>query len=358
MDPIDRPNDDFRERLTLNHIHNICKHNNLPTPTTVVPEPRGNEKVIYHLDDKFTLQFLVEQRDVDPLHLLSHIDEMPTPEVLAWCENDPTIDGAYLITTKCKGDRFDLLWHDADENQRVGMLHCLGEGWSRYHSLSPDAVTEKAERLGFSQLVGDDRATKSTWLEQRRDRTIAAIPSIEAFLKQVAERPAELISAIQEHLQSTELPSLAPSGLTHSEPWAEHYILEATDDRYVLTGCVDVERLCIADPAHEFAVMAASVLAHEKRWLDAFAAGYRIHRELPDDLEQRIHNLAIDHDLWSLSSSAGKAEWIDGELLDGGEPPRHWRIHCATGHARRLRKWLGLDTDFNESLFRAEIGPW
>ena len=358
MNPIDRPNDDVRERLTLAQIHSICEDNGLPVPTTVEPEPRGNEKVIYHLDGRYSLQFLVSQQDVDPLRVLNQIDEIPSPEILAWREDDSDANNSYLITTKCPGSRFDLLWHTANEDQRSRMLYGLGEGLAGYHSLSPDTVIATAGSVGLATLIRDDRKEEWTWQKRWRNLTVTAMPAIEALLQAVSEEPDALVRAIHSHLESTEVPSLGPAGLTHSEPWAEHYILNAQDDRYVLTGCIDIERISIADPAHELAVMAASVLAHDTRWLNAFAEGYRTHRDMPDNLEQRIHHLAMEHDLWSLSSSAGKAQWFNGELVEDGKPLSRWRIHCATGHARRLRKWLGLTNDFDEYLFRAEIGPW
>lgn len=359
MDPIDRPNDDFREKLTLDQIHHICSANGLPIPSSIVPEPRGNEKVIYHLDDQYCLQFLVEERDATPLRLLTHIPEVPSPELIAWHEGDGDDDVSYLITTRCPGDRLDVMFPSAPPVEQQAILFALGAGLAQYHRLDPDAIVDTVVSLDESELLLDRRAANDGGLKGSQVRFRNAMVSIAALLRAVDDTPDELIQALSEHLDREPDPQFAPPGLTHYEPWAEHYILNHEDDQYRLTGCVDIERILIADPAHEIGVLAASILALKREWLDAFTDGYRTCHELPDHLEERIRHLAIDHDLWSLGELANEVEWRGGKLVDAdGSEPARYRINWASGHARRLRHWFGLDDTFDELLFRAQIGPW
>ena len=358
MDPIGRPNDDFRKKLTVDQIHSICRRNGIPRPTRIEPEERGNEKVIYYLDDRLAMQFLAVERDVEALRLLEHIDEIPTAQVITWSKSDPDVGVSCLITTRCPGTRLDALWRGTDDSDKADILRAVGKGMSRYHSVSPDSAIHLATDLGYDSLTGDDRSRERTFLEGRRERVRNRIDNIAALLHTVDDHPDELLAAIRSHLDSASPARLLPFGLTHPEPWVEHYIVGELDGGYALTGCIDIEWLKISDPGVELTVLYATILAHSEEWWDAFADGYSTHHTLPDDARERCHDLAIDFDAWSLSSSAGDALLVDGEVIDDGNHLTAWRTHCGRGHARRLRWLLGLDPDYSEVLFRSDIGPW
>jgi hypothetical protein len=115
MKRISRPGDDFRERLSRDDVDRICKSHGLPTPSVVVPERRGNETVAYHLDNTYFLSFGLSdptQRKVEVLHILEHLQSMPTPRVIAWSESDPKLRVPYMIVEDCPGRRLDLLWSE------------------------------------------------------------------------------------------------------------------------------------------------------------------------------------------------------------------------------------------------------
>ena len=356
MERINRPEDDFRETLTLDQINEICTANGLPAPAKIEPERRGNEKVIYHLDDTYSLQFMATQEDVDDLLLLGHFDEYPSPAVLAWCENDASVETSVLITEKCTGDRLDVLWNRTGDAERLQLLEDFGSAMARYHAIDPQRVVSTAEAQGLSHRVTDTRENPVGSLDGRRRSVENGIDSIEGLLRFLDPNSTDVMPALNRHLRTKPCSQLLPVGLVHGEPWAEHYLISLAASTYTLTGAVDISGLKLRDPASEIVIIHASILDHSDAWFSAFRKGYDKVTPSPDNAASRLHGLAIDFGAWALLSLSG--EWDGSDYLKRGHPYSDWYKRRAADQYLRLRVWLGLEGGSHDVLFRADIGPW
>ncbi len=350
MERIHRPGDDFRDQLQIEDIHTICARHGLKIPSKIDAEPRGNEKVIYHLDDVYSLQFLAEQEDADDLIFLSHIPEMPSPEVLAWCEHEARLDASYLLTQKCTGDRLDVLWEKVDESDRRPLLTALGEAMGRYHTVGADKIQKIAERTGLHSRVQDDSDNPTRRLLGKFNRGKTNLDTVASTLKATGLPSPELLTVLEEHYASATIEPFIDVGLTHGEPWAEHYIVGQSNGRFHLDGCVDVSVILIGDPAPEIVILYVSILGLNDEYYEAYKAGYETAFPFPDDGLERLRRLAIDFDVWSIVSLSGG--------IKPGEPFGNWRRVRIEGHYDRLLSWTGIKGRIEKALFRAQIGPW
>ena len=105
----------------------------------------------------------------------------------------------------------------------------------------------------------------------------------------------------------------AGAGLFHTEPFAEHYIIDRTGNEFRLSGCVDLEECAIGDSLGEVVEMFASILALDQRYLAAFEEGYEEWFPFPSDALRRLWAGAVDLDfsnvLWLLGTMDKRAEW-------------------------------------------------
>jgi aminoglycoside phosphotransferase (APT) family kinase protein len=354
MERIDRPNDDFREKLSRSHLEGICARHGVPPPREVRPERRGNEKVIYHLDEQFTLAFCVTddvQRNAESLVVLHELSLMPTPRVLAWTKDDPATGVPYIVMERCPGIRLDELWEVLDPRERIAMLEALGAGMGRYHTVSGTDARQAAERVSLSHVVHDASGRPlgrvEEWARLVYDN-----------LGQLSDRLGILgldASSIEQGLEATcaewfsrEMKAFVEPGLIHEEPWAEHFYLEKSEGAFRLSGCVDFEEVNIADALCEVATLYASVLGLNREYYEAFRRGYERFFQFPTDHEETVRLACVLFDAWALV-------WLTARVP---EPLPQWWREWAEQRFQRLAGWLGEAQPVSRALFRRDIGPW
>jgi hypothetical protein len=355
VERINRPGDDFRERLSRDDVERICQSHGLPAPSLVVPERRGNETVAYHLDHAYFLSFGLcdpTQRKVEVLRIFEHLESMPTPRVIAWSERDSKLGVPYMIVEDCPGQRLDVLWGECQPVEREELLEVLGSSMGRYHTTTIDQATAAAATAGFSQWVIDDTEPRYRRGRERRIEACRALERLPERLARWAVDGTSLTALIEDHYAGRLPPPDAPfagPGLIHTEPCAEHFLIERTGGTCRLSGCVDLEECAIADSLDEVVEMYVSMLALDVRYLSAFRKGYEQFHPFPADVEQRLEAGAVDHDLSSVL-------W----LLDTMEERPEWSFATSwlSGHVRRLGGWLDERKGVTEALFRKDIGPW
>lgn len=355
MERISRPGDDFRERLSRDDVERICESHGLPTPSLVVPERRGNETVAYHLDHTYLLSFGLSdptQRKVEVLRIFEHLESMPTPSVIAWSESDPKLRVRYMIVEDCPGRRLDLLWGECQPVERQELLEVLGSSMGRYHTTTIDQVTAAAATAGFSQWVVDDTELRYCRGKERRTKACRALECLPERLARWAIDGTSLTELLEDHYAGQLPPPDAPfvgPGLIHTEPYAEHFLIERTSGTFRLSGCVDLEECAIADSLDEVVEMYVSMLALDVQYLSAFKKGYEQFYQFPADVEQRLEAGAVDHDLsnvlWLLDTMEERPEWS-------------FAISWLSGQVRRLEGWLDDRKRVTNALFRKDIGPW
>jgi aminoglycoside phosphotransferase (APT) family kinase protein len=354
MEPIGSPSDWFRELLTHKHIERICIRHDLPKPQKVVAEERGNEKVIYHLDDHLLLAFSLSDdihANVGTLTILEHIEAMPTPRVIAWTEEDPELQVPYMIVERCPGIRLDILWKVTGFHQRVKFLEALGAAMGRYHTVGSADVTEVANQLSLSDLVSEEDLFDSVYgkagpsfdwerVTVHLSRTgLQTSPTIELLKAHYAQRPQRP----EEHFIG--------SGLVHGEPWAEHFFLDESQGIFRLSGCVDLESVLIADSLHEIVTLYVSMLALEPEYYQSFKRGYERFFAFPADAEERLRYAAIDFDMDAV-------RWLLAQMESRPNAWGSWAIPWVTGHWCRLLGWLDPSKGIHRALFRIDIGPF
>jgi aminoglycoside phosphotransferase (APT) family kinase protein len=354
MERIDRPNDDFRERLSRSHLEEICSRHGLPLPQDVRPEHRGNEKVIYHLDEQFTVAFCITddvQRNVESLVVLHEVSPMPTPRVLAWMKEDPATGVPYIVMERCPGIRLDELWEALDPRERLAMLEALGAGMGRYHTVSGTDARQAADKVSLGHVVHDAG-------ERPLRRVEEWARLVYENLGQLADRLGLLgldASSIERGLEargadwlSHEMAEFVGPGLIHEEPWAEHFYLERSEGGFRLSGCVDFEEVNIADPLCEVATLYASVLGLDREYYEAFKRGYERFFQFPTDHEQTVRLACVLFDAWALV-------WLTERVP---EPIPKWWREWVEQRFRRLAGWLGQAQPVSRAPFRRDIGPW
>ena len=326
-----------------------------PRPREIVPEPRGNENVAYHIDgDNFLALSISDdtRRKVEVLRLLEQIESMPTPKVIGWSKRDAALQVPYVILERCPGSRLDELWEQCGHGERLALLKSLGSGMGRYHCTAL-ADAEAAGRIkGLERWVVDD-------VEPRRQRARSARREAKSSLKSLPERlnrwginGSSLVHALRGHYAGSLPPPDAPfvgPGLIHTEPWAEHFFVVKAGTVFRLSGCVDLEECAIADSFGEIVEMYVSLLALDEEYLSAFTKGYHQFFPFPSDAERRLRAAAVDHDL-------GNVLW----LLDTMENRPEWSFATCwvVGHLQRLEGWIDESKEINRALFRKDIGPW
>jgi len=349
VERIGRPEDDFRENLTEGDIARICEAHGLPRPTELVPEYRGNENVCYHLDSKLFIAFVICEDihwKVESLTLLDAINEMPTPHVIAWSENDPELHVPYMIVERCPGHRLDVLWKNTTGEQHASILEALGTGTGRYHSVSAHALTEHAHRLGLGHRVRHIEEPEVT-----DDSTPAdSLPTLAVRLRRIGVEENGVIKKLQAHFSRTtrkQVDFIAP-GLVHTEPFAEHFFIQETETGYRLSGCVDLN-FGVKDSLGEITSHYVSMLSLSPAYLDAFKRGYERFFPFPSDAEERLCLEAIEHDfgdiLWLLDTMERRPEWSFAKA---------W----VASHLDRLQGWVDASKRIDKALFREDIGPW
>lgn len=349
MERIGRPEDDFREKLTEGDIRRICEVHGLPPPTEIIPEYRGNENVCYHLDGKLFIAFVISEDihwKVDSLTLLDAINEIPTPHVIAWSENDPELHVPYMIVERCPGHRLDALWRHTTAEQHIDILEAFGADTGRYHTVSSTVLRERAHKLGLAHRVRHIEQPES-----RDDSSpVDSLPTLAVRLRRIGVEENGVIKMLEAHFSRTTRKQddfIAP-GLVHTEPFAEHFFIQATETGYRLSGCVDLN-FGVEDSLGEITSHYVSMLSLESAYFDAFRRGYERFFSFPPDAEERLRFAAIEHDL-------GNILW----LLDTMEDRPEWAFATVwvSGHLRRLEGWLDPAKKTDRALFRADIGPW
>ena len=355
MEPIGRPNDDFRERLSRADVGRICLSHGIEAPRKITPEPRGNEMVAYHLDDAYFLSFGVSdatQRKVEVLRVFEHLEAIPTPKVMGWSEQDPELHVPYMILERCPGSRLDLLWEQCGPEDRLELLGALGSAMGRYHTTTLEDAVAAARTAGVEQWVVDDGEPRSCRARESRREAQRSLEHLSERLKRWGIDGSSLVALLDDHYAG-DLPARdAPFvglGLIHTEPAAEHFLVERTDNTFRLSGCVDLEECAIADSFDEIVEMYVSMLALDEKYLAAFREGYEQFFPFPSDAERRLRAAAVDHDvggvLWLLDTMEKRSEWSFATC---------W----VAGHIQRLEGWIDERKRIDRALFRKDIGPW
>lgn len=355
MERIGRPGDELRERLTRGDIERICSRHGLPSPREIVPEPRGNENVAYHLDTSWFLAFSISddtRRKVEVLKLFEHIESMPTPSVIGWSERDELLHVPYMILGRCPGERIDVLWDECGHAEREVLLESLGSAMGRYHATTLDDAEAAGRRSGMARWVIHDVDARRQRDSEARRKARGSLESLGERLNRWGIEAEPLVEALKAQysrsLPAPDAPFVGP-GLIHTEPCPEHFIMERVPNGFRLSGCVDLEECAIADPLGEIVEMYVSMLAVEPLYLSAFRKGYERSFLFPPDAERRLRAAAADHDLLNIL-------W----LLDQMERRPEWSFATGwlAGHVCRLQGWIDGREKMERALFRKDIGPW
>lgn len=349
MERIGRSEDDFREKLTEDDIGRICEGHGLPRPTEITPEHRGNESVCYHLDSGLFIAFVIGEDirwKVEGLKLLETIDEIPTPRVMGWSENDPGLQAPYMIVERCPGYRLDALWERTTADQHVDMLEALGAGAGRYHTVNGAVLRERAHQHGLAHRVRHIETPESG----DESSPVDSLPVLAVRLRRIGLEENGIVKKLEEHFLRTthRQEDFIGPGLIHIEPCAEHFFIEETKTGYRLSGCVDLG-FGVGDSLGEITAHYVSMLSLESAYFDAFRRGYERFFSFPSDAVERLHVEAIEHDL-------GNILWLLDRIED--HPAWAFATMWVSEHLLRLEGWLDPAKKTDRALFRKDIGPW
>ncbi|UCH51022.1 MAG: phosphotransferase [Chloroflexota bacterium] len=355
MEGIGRPGDDFRQQLSRSDIEQICKRHDLVEPREITPEERGNEKVIYYLDDHLLLAFCLSddiRANTEALTVLEEVEAMPTPQVIAWLEDDPHLRVPYMIVEKCPGTRLDLLWEKLGHEQRLQLLEALGNDMGYYHTVSLSDVKKVADKLSLSHRVDDAVETSLQMGKMRLQRITENLEHLTVRLGRLGLKASSTVKMLKAHCSqrlSQPVTHFIEPGLIHDDAWAEHFFIERTQDGFRLSGCIDFEEVRVADSLSEIVAQYVSMLALNHDYYDAFKRGYQRFFAFPPDADERLRLAAIDNDaeaiLFLLHSVETRPEWS-------------FATPWVRGHLRRLQGWLGESQKIDRAMFRKDIGPW
>lgn len=355
MKRINRPGDDFREKLLEQDIQRICEHHSLPAPREIVPEDRGNENVAYHLDGRLFLAFSISddiRRKVDVLRVFAEIDAMPTPRVVAWLEHDAKLGVPYMLLERCPGVRLDLLWESSGHQERKDLLEALGKDMAHYHTVSLPDAQAAGDRVSLGKWVVDAVELRRRKAHEDISDAIESLERLPARLRRLGVDAFATVRVLKAHdalsLVLSDCPSVEP-GLIHGEPFAEHFFVEKTEGAFRLSGCVDLEEVMIADAFDEIVSLYVQMLALNREFFAAFKRGYECYFKFPPDAEERLRLAAIGHDL-------GNILWLLNAMESG--PKWAFATPWVEGHLRRLEGWLDESKRIDRALFRKDIGPW
>ena len=360
MERINRPGDDFRESLSVDYITEICRHHDLPSPITITPESRGNEKVIYHLDEAYSLQFCLSEnaaQNVEALTILSELEEVPTPQVIALIEEDPVLQVPYFITERCPGIRLDKLWSDTQDADKVSILEALGTGMGRYHTVTASKVHQVAAKHALNHRILD-QSDQQPHSSKAQDISEPTRKKLTALRFDIAKTVCELDGLSRSRTEDLQSEFIGP-GFVHGEPWEEHFIVERGSPQYRLSGCVDINDVVIADSQYEMTVLFASILSLHSEYYEAYKRGYERYFPFPQDAYSRLYSAAIGYAIWAIDELTNDIELSKTqEPLWRNQPFPDWRREGIEKHLNRLNGWLGVMPQIERPMFRSKIGPW
>ena len=257
-----------------------------------------------------------------------------------------------MIVERCPGSRLDMLWEECGPEERLRLLRAQGESMGRYHTITLADAQAAARRAGVEQWVVDASEHQSCRARAFRREAPNSLEHLGTRLEHWGIGGSSLAALLEEHyacgLPAPDEPFVG-SGLFHTEPFAEHFIVERTGNAFRLSGCVDMEECAIADSFDEIVEMFVSILALDERYLAAFREGYEQWFSFPSDAERRLLAGAVDHDLsnvlWLLDTMEERPEWSFA---------RSWLY----GDLQRLEGWIDNQKRVDKVLFRKDVGPW
>ena len=366
MERVNMPNDDFREKLTATDIERVCGAHNLPTPKTIVSERRGNDKVAYHLDDRYFLAFVLGgdmREEIDKIAILSHVGRMPIPRMLAWSEREPFLGVPYYIQEDCPGSRLDLLWEKIDAEERVPLLEGLGYGMGYYHTVTVPELVQAKNKLSLNHIARYlDEPLPPVDERSSLQKEIKNLLPLAARLSSLGIDADEVINEVRErYVEKIRTPrtGFVQPGLVHEDPFEEHFFVERTDEGYRLSGCVDIEGICISDGIHDVGGVYASMLALDRKYYEAFKKGYEQFFPFPPDAEDQLRFGAITDEICGLTMlTAGYTADLKSDIEWPDTPLADWAMMWTKNRFRRLQGWLDEAKQLDRALFRPEVGPW
>ena len=360
------PNDDFREKLAPADVERVCGAHNLPIPKTIVSERRGNDKVAYHLDERYFLAFVLGgdmREEIDKIAILSHVGRMPIPRMVAWSEREPVLGVPYYIQEECPGTRLDLLWQKTDAEERVRLLEGLGYGMGYYHTVTAPDLVQARNELSLNHIARYlDEPLPPVDERSSLQKEVKNLLPLAARLSSLGIDADEVMDEVRErYVEKMRSPctGFVQPGLVHEDPLEEHCFVEQTDEGYRLSGCVDIEGILVSDGIHDIGGAYASMLALDRKYYEAFREGYEQFFPFPPDAEDQLHFAAITDEIWGLTMlTAGYTADLKSEIEWPDTPLADWAMRWTKNRFRRLQGWLDEAKQLDRALFRPEVGPW
>ena len=366
MERVNMPNDDFREKLTVADIERVCGAHDLPIPQAIVSERRGNDKVAYHLDDRYFLAFVLGgdmRQEIDKIAILSNVGRMPIPRMLAWSEREPILGVPYYIQEDAPGTRLDRLWEQLDTEERVRMLEGLGHGMAYYHTVTAAELVQAKNKLSLNHIARHlDTPIPPVDERPSRQKQIKNLPPLAARLSSLGIDADEVMREVQQRYEEriqTPSTGFVQPGLVHEDPFEEHSFVERTDKGYRLSGCVDIEGIMVSDGIHNVGGVYVSMLALDRKYYEAFKKGYEQFFPFPPDAEDQLRFHAITAEICGLTLlTAGYTADVNSYIEWPDTPLADWAMRWTKNRFRRLQGWLDESKQLDRALFRPEVGPW
>lgn len=366
LGPIGRLNDDVRERLSRAKVEQICERHGLPKPKEIIPEPDGNDTVVYYLDENAVLSFHCHRQlfadSKERLIIAKYIEEFLSPRLIAAVEKDADLGMPYIITERCPGMRLDRLWSHVDSSKRLLICRALGYGMGRYHTIGVDSFKERTREVSlyhrhmemFQNNTEEYRKSLRTIIDGLgRAFEVIDMIGLEHFIT-AREIEAHLAQCMERGWQRFSGP-----GLTHEYPWPDHFFIQETNGTFRLSGCIDFEGFPFRDSLHEISILYLNIFGLDDRYEAAFISGYEEFIQLPENASQRILEKAIEVELNDLMHMTDEITGNTPATLTWRETPApKWLKRWIRNRLCRLEGWFIPAKRVKDSLFRRQVGPW
>ena len=363
--PVGRVNDDVREKLSVAKIEQICKLHGLPKPARIIPEPDGNDAVVYYLDTTAVLSFHCHRKIFTEIHeglrIMEGFDEFPSPRLIAVEEEDGDLGMPYIITERCPGERLDRLWVKSDHAARLDIARALGVGMARYHTIDIDTFRARTREASLEHRCGYEvKRNTQTYrtnvkkIAERASRTFEIISALGLDCASVARH-------VETHLaqcMTKEWRPFAGMGLCHEGAWPDHFFIRQMGPKPELSGCIDFEEFPFADSVGELDTVYCSMLGTDDRYVGAFISGYGEYFDLPPDAAQLMRESAIEGELGCLDHMTKGIKIDSSSLTWRDEPVADWLKRWISNRCDRLEGWFDQAKRVTKPLFRGQVGPW
>jgi aminoglycoside phosphotransferase (APT) family kinase protein len=276
--------------VTREGLAALLERRQLGSLETIKTLEGGTVNPLLLINDRLVLRFNRRDPDLPKLRWealiyqrLQAIPDVPCPEVLALDTARDLVPFDVLILSYVEGMRADTVWSSLDAAAQEQISEELGRICGVVHSLEWPVYGEFVS-------VADQSLCSLRWTDivcRKIERAYTRAAALSAL-------PTRLLDGLVTALNDGDavFGASSPPTLTHADLWLPNVVLRQDGGSWQVAALLDWEWSIVADASWEFANL-WSYPDDPYPLPDAFLAGYRSRRALPNDLRvrQRLYRL-------------------------------------------------------------------